>query len=144
MTHKNTITSSNIILALVTVFFVVILSIFFINGVSVDINDERIKIKGIYGTEMPLDDIQEVQIIDKIPFLGTKINGIGLGFMNIGHFSFEGIGKVRLFEIKRGSGILIVGQKEKILLAFGEEKNKAIYEELMSAVEEKRRASAGH
>ncbi len=121
----------NIILAIVIVIFVVVISTVLINSVSIEINDGRIRIKGIYGTEMSIVDIVEIKKLESVPFLGIKTNGIGLGFINIGFFTYKGIGKVRLFEIKKDKPyILIIGQKEQILLGLGKEKNEEIYSTL--------------
>jgi len=82
----------------------------------------------LYGVEISYEDIEEVSELDSILFWGMKTNGINLGFMNIGIFSYKELGKVRLFEIKKEKPyILIIRKNEKIVLGLGKEKNEEIY-----------------
>jgi len=97
-------------------------------GISVETSAESLRIKGLYGTEILYRDIEEIKVLDTIPIWGLKTNGINLGFMNIGMFTYKELGKVRLFEIKKEKPyILIVRKKEKIVLGLGKEKNEEIY-----------------
>ncbi len=69
-----------------------------------------------------------------MPIWGLKTNGINLGFMNIGMFTYKEFGKVRLFEIKKEKPyVLIIGKTDKVILGLGKEKN----EEIFSIVEKK-------
>lgn len=102
---KKPVSPATIIMAGIIVALVIGISLLLSHTISVDINDEQIKINGIYGTEINLQDIQEIKILDNIPLFGIKINGIGLGFMNIGRFTYEGIGPVLVFETKKGKGM---------------------------------------
>jgi len=63
-----------------------------------------------------------------MPIWGLKTNGINLGFINIGMFTYKEMGKVRLFELnKEKPYVLIIGKTEKIILGLGKEKNKEIF-----------------
>jgi hypothetical protein len=136
--NKKSVSPANILAALLIVGFVIIAGILLSRSISVDVNDERIRINGVYGTELKINDIQEIKIVDEIPIIGIKTNGIGLGFLNIGWFTYTGIGQVLVFEIRKGKGnILIIGKEKKVLLGLGEKKNKEIYEELKSLVGDK-------
>jgi hypothetical protein len=107
-----------------------------VNGIDVDVNDERVKIKGIYGREIRIEDIEEVQIVEKIPFMGVRINGIGIGFINIGMYSYQDIGKVVVFKTTTSeNNILIIGKEEKVLLGLGQRKNEELYNKIMKAIE---------
>ena len=118
----------SIMLALIITVLIIIFSMFLINSISVEVLDDSIRIKGLYGTEISYTDIEEARKLDTIPFLGLKTNGINLGFMNIGMFMYKELGKVRLFEIKKEKPyVLIVGKTEKIILGLGKEKNEKIY-----------------
>jgi hypothetical protein len=118
----------SIILALVITAVIMLFSLVLGKGVSVDTLETSIKINGLYGTEVAYKDIEEVKELDAIPLWGLKTNGINLGFMNIGMFTYKELGKVRLFEIKKEKPyIMIVGKTEKIILGLGKEKNEEIY-----------------
>ena len=118
----------SIILALAITVLIMLSSMLLVKGVSVEILVDSVKIKGLYGTAILYKDIEEIRKIDAIPFWGMKTNGINLGFMNIGMFTYKELGKVRLFEIKKEKPyVMIIGKTDKIILGFGKEKNEDIY-----------------
>jgi len=130
--------SSNIqnsTLAIVIAALIVFASIIFIKSISVETLEYSLKIKGLYGTEIAYQDIVEIKELDSIPYFGLKTNGINLGFMNIGIFTYKEIGKIRLFELKKEKPyILIIGKNEKIVLGLGKEKNEEIYKILVEKI----------
>jgi hypothetical protein len=124
-TKKN---PQSIILALVITVFIIFSSVFLMKSISVETLEDSIKIKGLYETEVQYKDIEEIKEIDSMPLWGLKTNGINLGFMNIGMFTYKELGKVRLFELKKEKPyVLIVSKTEKILLGLGKVKNEEIY-----------------
>ena len=131
-TFKSSQLISTIVLLIVIGIFVTVLA----KGINVDVTEERIKIKGIYGREIKIEDIVEVQVLEKIPFIGVRLNGIGLGFINIGVYSYQDIGKVIVFKTATSeNNILIVGKEEKVLLGLGQRKNEELYNKIMKAIE---------
>jgi len=121
---------TTLIAILITILLIAV-SVFFIKSISVEVLESSLKINGLYGVEISYEDIEDVEELDSIPFFGIKTNGINLGFMNIGMFSYKELGKVRLFEIKKEKPyILIIGKSEKIVLGLGKEKNEEIYRTL--------------
>jgi hypothetical protein len=124
---KKTNTQS-ILLALVIAAFVIIISMLLTKGVNVEVLADSVKIEGLYGIEIPYSEIEEVKMLDSMPLWGLKTNGINLGFMNIGMFTYKELGSVRLFEIKKEKPyVMIVGKKGKIVLGLGREKNAEVY-----------------
>ncbi len=118
----------SIILALVITAIIMLSSLFLSKGISVDASENTLKINGLYGTEIAYKDIEGIKELDTIPLWGLKTNGINLGFINIGMFTYKDLGKVRLFEIKKEKPyVMIVGKTEKIIIGLGKEKNEEIY-----------------
>ncbi len=118
----------SIILALVITAVIMLFSIFLSKGISVETLENTLKINGLYGTEIAYKDIEDVQELETLPIWGLKTNGINLGFMNIGMFTYKELGRVRLFEIKKEKPyVIIVGKTEKIVIGLGREKNEEIY-----------------
>ena len=116
------------ILAILITIVIIGVSAFFIKSISVELLESSLKINGLYGVTISYEDIEEVKEIDSIPFWGVKTNGINLGFMNIGLFTYKELGKVRLLETKKEKPyILIIGKNEKIVLGLGKEKNEELY-----------------
>ena len=128
--------NSKLIITLILLVVIGIVVIVLVNGIDVDVNEERVKIKGIYGREIRIEDIEEVQIIEKIPFMGVRIKGIGIGFINVGMYSYQDIGKVVVFKTTTSeNNIFIIGKEEKVLLGLGQRKNEELYNKIMNAIE---------
>ena len=73
--------------------------------------------------------------LDSFPVLGIKTNGIGLGLVNLGDFSYAGLGKVRLFELDRRKPYLLVKTADRsLVLAFGETRNRELYGRLAKLI----------
>lgn len=64
---------------------------------KVTVEDERIKISGMYASTVPTDDIVEVVLLDSIPKVLRKHNGFDFGNILRGYFNLESIGKGRLY-----------------------------------------------
>ena len=65
--------------------------------VEVIISKESVIISGSYGLELPVKDIQEVRLVEKIPAITLRKNGFSLGPIKKGHFNLEEYGNCRLF-----------------------------------------------
>lgn len=99
--------------------------------VGVELSDSSINVKGLYGTEIPYADIVSVQELDRLPPAGTRTNGIGLGFMNIGYFSYPDIGKVTLYQMSGEKPYILVRTRDRqVIYGFGREKNAEIMERI--------------
>lgn len=90
-----------------------------------------LKVKGMYGVKIPLSEIESVEKIDALPARGRRTNGISTFGINLGHFSYEKLGKVRLCILSADKPYLLITAKdEKIILGLGNEKNEAIYNQI--------------
>jgi hypothetical protein len=124
---------------IITIVLLLVIGIFVtvqVKGINVDVTEERVKIKGIYGREIKIEDIEEVKLLEKIPFPGIRLNGIGIGFINVGVYSYQDIGKVIVFKTAiSDNNILIIGKEEKVLLGLGQSKNEELYKKIMNTIE---------
>jgi hypothetical protein len=92
--------------------------------VKVELGDSSIRVKGIYGTEIRYADVVSVESIDSFPAGGIRTNGIGLGFMNVGYFSFPRMGGVLLYQVRReGPYIFVKTKAAGVVFGFGAEEN---------------------
>jgi len=91
-----------------------------------------LNISGMYGQEIPINEICNLEIRDTIPEVLTKTNGSGLGTMMKGYFKLKDIGAAKLFVdtskppfvyVKTDSIIMILNCEES-------ENTKAFYEKL--------------
>ena len=53
---------------------------------SVIVDNETIRISGIYGAKIPLNQLNEVFLADTLPKISIRTNGIGAGTISKGHF----------------------------------------------------------
>lgn len=88
---KNGIQS--LMLAFAITAFIILSSVFLSKGITVDTRETSLKVNGLYGTEIAYKDIEDVKELETIPIWGLKTNGINLGFINIGVFTYKELGK---------------------------------------------------
>ena len=83
----------------IAVFFVVTGAMMLIWTKPEDINIDNgsLCIPGNYATEVRLNDIRMIELLDSLPEITARTNGIGLGNINKGHFRLEGVGACRLY-----------------------------------------------
>ncbi len=72
------------------------------------IEDEGIRITGIYGLHMEFKDITSVEVADVIPRIKMRTNGYSFGGTNKGYFTVEEWGRIRLFTHVRYKGPYLI------------------------------------
>ena len=85
---------------LMTIAFVALLMgpVFIMNYNSeVIVNNDAIEIKGEYAMSIPVSDIDTVLLIEKLPSIKTRTNGISTRKVNIGKFKMSDGNKCRLY-----------------------------------------------
>ncbi len=124
----------NVITGLLLPCLILAVFLVLINGIDAKISDTALEIKGVYGTAIKIDTITRLEKIEVLP-ARMKLNGINLGFMSVGIFSYKELGIVRIFELKKEKPyLLIITPTEKIMLGFGKAKNEALYEALAGKI----------
>ena len=63
----------------------------------VEFSDGSITFTGQYGITIQTDQIEKVELLDNIPYVKVRTNGIGLGNILKGHFILNEFGKCHLF-----------------------------------------------
>ena len=83
----------------IAVFFVVLLAptLFMNHSNEFIVNDDVIEIKGEYAMDIPLSDIDTVMLVDKLPSIKLRSNGISTRKVNIGNFKMFDGNKCRLY-----------------------------------------------
>jgi hypothetical protein len=61
------------------------------------VGNKFIEIKGLYSSNILIDDISEVTLKDTIPRITARTNGSSIGSKLKGNFNLEGIGHAKLF-----------------------------------------------
>jgi len=102
---------------------------------KVVLSDSSIKVSGVYGTEVRYSDVLSMEKLDRLP-VGVRTNGIGLGFMNVGHFAYDGIGKAVVYQVKNERPFLLVTTKDlKVIYGFGKDTNASIAARIRAELE---------
>ena len=72
--------------------------IFFANyGNEIIVDDNKIEIKGDYSMDIPFDDIDTVLLVESLPDITLRTNGISTNKVNIGNFKMADGNKCRLY-----------------------------------------------
>ena len=131
---------------LMTIAFVALLMgpVFIMNYNSeVIVNNDAIEIKGEYAMSIPVSDIDTVLLIEKLPSIKTRTNGISTRKVNIGKFKMSDGNKCRLYvnnevplfvEIKCQKAN---DESQKSLIFINRktvEETKALYEEIFNSI----------
>lgn len=121
---KNEAKIQTIVLLATLVFFLVTMG-FICYGVitpKMRINAERVQITGLYGDKINISDITEVKLVNQIPKVLARTNGLGPGYPRKGYFTLEDFGTTKLFLESGKPPFLIIERQEgeKIILNYKE------------------------
>lgn len=97
------------------------------------LNNGILKISGMYGQEIPVNEISKLEIKDSLPEVLYKSNGSDTGNMRKGYFKLNSIGEVKLFvDISKKPFIYIESSSKNIILNCEEsEKTNELYRKLL-------------
>ena len=65
--------------------------------VTFTIEDETLKIDAAFGVSVPIPEIKDIELVQSLPIITRKTNGLGLGSIYKGEFLLEGDVKARLY-----------------------------------------------
>ncbi|GAB6171318.1 hypothetical protein JCM15765_07960 [Paradesulfitobacterium aromaticivorans] len=125
-----------IAVSLSSVIFVIIISLLIWGSreQSVIVSAENIKVTGMYGTQIPLNEIKDVSLKEGIPKVLRKTNGLDNGNILKGNFETLEYGRVKLFlNLKQNKCVLIYTRGgQYYLLNFAEEqRTKDLYQNIL-------------
>lgn len=135
--HSSNAKAAKIILAITMVFVIGInIPIFYAANKSseVEILKDSLKITGTYGKTIAKENIIEIKLIDNLPEIKMRTNGIGLGKIQKGNYKLEGINKGVLFlEDNNGPFIQITTKPYTIFINYKDDsKTTDLYNKLKS------------
>ena len=82
----------------------------------VEVSDEALVIKGMYGMALPLDEIEEVLWLETLPKIEIRTNGAAIGPYLKGHFQLEAYGASKLFVNKGYPNYILVQTKDQVII----------------------------
>ncbi len=127
----------------IVAFFIVALlayPMFFANyGNEVVINDNAIEIKGDYAMEIPLSDIDTVLLVERLPEIALRTNGISTSKVSIGNFKIKDGDQCRLY-VNNSTPLFVEIRCQQGASKFSSifinrktvEETKALYEEIVN------------
>ncbi|WP_370224138.1 DUF3784 domain-containing protein [Cytobacillus sp.] len=102
-----------IILSIVTLGPLVYLTVSSQKGYEMAVAEDSFEISGMYGNEWTYEDIKSVQLLEVMPEVTWRQNGIGLPTLSQGHFKVTGYGSSLLFIQKDHMPILYIELKDE-------------------------------
>ena len=94
---------------------------------------EKVTYTGSYGFDLSISDIETIEMVDEIPKIKIRTNGVSTGYIRKGWFNLESWGRCRLFMTSNNPPFLIVTKNngERIIIN-SREKNRTenIYAQL--------------
>ncbi len=104
---------------------------------GVEATPEGIVISGMYGAAISAEEITGISLEDEIPKILTRNNGFDSGVVKKGHFTLEGLGRVRLYlESDRGPFVHITTKDSCIIINYKDPvRTKALYRALLGGLD---------
>ncbi len=99
------------------------------------VTDGTLNISGMYGQQIPVSEMQKVELIDTLPRIERRTNGSAVGSRLRGHFTMEGIGAVMLYLDKSQPPFIHIeaGTRKVYLNAATPEATRQLYGEIIAA-----------
>ncbi len=82
-------------LGLVTLFVIGLITYGFIPS-KASYNNEVVRFSGMYGFEINIKEIENIELTNELPAIQQRTNGFSLGFVNKGFFNLDKFGKTHL------------------------------------------------
>ena len=90
--------NSGIVTGLILLFAGIALCIWSLSRPNrIEVTGDSLIIDGSYRHTVRLDEIESCELLQQMPKIRIKTNGISLGNIQIGHFRVKGVGKCRLY-----------------------------------------------
>lgn len=85
---------------------------------KISFNNDSVRFSGMYGLEVNISDIDNIELTDNIPAIKMRTNGFSFGTVNKGFFNLEEFGKTRLLIHSDSPAYLIISinNGEKIII----------------------------
>ena len=125
------------LLNIVIIAMLVLLTYFGIRPPRVTVSDNYIKISGLYGVQLRIDDIKQIELREALPPIKSRTNGMDLfGIAKRGIYNLEELGRTRLISFSAGGPfILMHAGNEWLVINFkNPDETEALYDELEAVI----------
>lgn len=100
---------------------------------SIAMNNEGLKIGGLYGKTYEWSTIEDVELLTEMPKIGVRTNGMDLGSTKRGYFKMGIYGSSTLYVNTSHASFIVFkyGERHIFVSFYDAEKGKDIYEEII-------------
>lgn len=138
MTVKEKLENNRSIITIVVLIAVGALMLFGWFGTKITAEEELLRISGLHGQKIPYNEMESVEIIDRLPTITSRTGGYSLGGKKLGNFTTAEYGAVKLY-LQNGEKpfIFITGTDGKLffLNTANPGETNGLYEEILSKVD---------
>lgn len=82
----------------------------------VEVSEDAVVIKGMYGTTIPLSEIEDIIWLEELPKVEVRTNGAAIGPYLKGHFKLADYGAAKLFVDKNNPNFILIKTKEEVVI----------------------------
>jgi len=139
MQESNRIKKTRLILNAVILAILAVVIFFAVRPPQVELSKNYICISGLYGVELRMQDIDQLELRESLPQIKARINGIDLfSFVRRGIYDLEGLGRTRLISFSNGGPyVLFRAGNEWVVINFkNPEDTEALYQSIENALNE--------
>jgi len=99
-----------------------------------NILSDKIELEGSYGETILEEEIESIELVEKIPAIRFKVNGFALGKIKKGYFKTKDGERIKLILNARNNPYILISKKDKkkIYYSTKEADNKAVFNQLKS------------
>ena len=116
------------------ILLVIILALLGLKPPSIEMNESGLKIGGLYGKLYEWDKIEAVELLNQMPQIGRRTNGMDLGSTKRGYFNLNDYGSSTLYINKTHSVFLTFRYMNKqIFVSFDDaQKGNDVYNSILN------------
>jgi len=125
-------------ISVIVIIFIVVLGYFGFQENEVVIDNDSLKVTGMYGVDWPIEDISEVKLLNELPEVIVKTNGFAAFGRLKGHFRLEEpYGGGKLFVHKGNNPYFYVAKGEDYIIINRKNSNetKKLYDKLINKID---------
>jgi len=124
----------NIVATIIILAVTLAILLFIVYSSGIETSADAIVLKGPYGRTIPYSLIKSAELYEsELPAMMVRVNGIGLGFIEMGRYRLKDIGAARLYILKRQKPYLLLRtEDENILVGLGAQKNRELLENIQN------------
>ena len=133
---QNIITFLGVITMLIIFTFIIYEFTSTLKDNDIKIVNNKLEILGNYGSEININDLKSITLVNEIPEINSKINGANLEIVKKGYFNTTKNEKVKLLINSNRKPIILITTKDKkkIYYSSKEKSNEEVYKELIKKI----------